>query len=144
MQAIQGADLTGANLGGANLRDADFRGADLTGANLQDANFEGANFRNADLNGADLDGAETWWVADTDALLSPGVEAPPATDFLDEKFRIFEGIRQRARLAIEGLSKELENVFIDSLKVNPREISDVAAQRQQVLRNKLSELHEDS
>jgi hypothetical protein len=67
-----------------------------------------------------------------------------ATDFLDEKFRIFEGIRQRASLAIEGMPKELENVFIDSLKVNPREISDVAAQRQQVLRNKLSELHEDS
>lgn len=67
-----------------------------------------------------------------------------ATEFLDEKFRIFEGIRQRASIAIEGMPKELENVFVDSLRLNVHNLSDVAAQRQQALREKLAELSESS
>lgn len=63
-----------------------------------------------------------------------------ATDFLDEKIRIFEGIRERASLSIEGMPKELENVFIDSLNLNTQKYMDVAAQRQQQLRSKLQEL----
>lgn len=65
-----------------------------------------------------------------------------ATDFLDEKFRIFEGIRERASLSIEGMPKELENVFVDSLRLNTRELSDAAAKRQQELRDKLVGLDE--
>ena len=41
-----------------------------------------------------------------------------ATDFLDEKIRIFEGIRERASLAIEGMPKEIENVFVEGLSLS--------------------------
>jgi hypothetical protein len=63
-----------------------------------------------------------------------------ATDFLDEKIRIFEGIRERASLSIEGMPKELENVFVGSLNLDAQKFTDAAAQRQQRLRAKLNEL----
>lgn len=66
-----------------------------------------------------------------------------ATLFLDEKFRIFEGIRERASLSIEGMPQELESVFVDSLNLDIKNLSDVSAQRQQKLRDKLSELETD-
>ena len=68
-----------------------------------------------------------------------------ATDFLDEKIRIFEGIRERASLSIEGMPKELENVFIHglSLDVNMGE-QDWTADRLQRLRAKLHELDEEA
>ena len=68
-----------------------------------------------------------------------------ATDFLDEKMRIFEGTRERASLSIKGMPKELESVFIESLNLDIEQLSDAAAKRQQRLRDKLSELggHEE-
>jgi hypothetical protein len=63
-----------------------------------------------------------------------------ATDFLDEKIRIFEGIRERASISIEGMPTELENLFIDTLKLNPEGISTEAALHQQQVRTKLQEL----
>jgi hypothetical protein len=63
-----------------------------------------------------------------------------ATDFLDEKIRIFEGIRERASLSIEGMPKELESVFVGSLNLDAQKFTDVSAQRQQLLRSKLKEL----
>jgi hypothetical protein len=63
-----------------------------------------------------------------------------ASDFLDEKMRIFEGIRERASLSIEGMPTELESVFVDSLSLDMRELTDAAAQRQHELRSKLEEL----
>ena len=66
-----------------------------------------------------------------------------ATEFLDEKIRIFEGIRERASLSIEGMPKELERVFIEGLNLDPEGDKDWSAQRQQRLRGKLSELEED-
>ena len=67
-----------------------------------------------------------------------------ASDFLDEKMRIFEGIRERASLSIEGMPTELESVFVDSLSLDMRNLSDAAAQRQQELRNKLEKLDGDA
>jgi hypothetical protein len=68
-----------------------------------------------------------------------------ATAFLDEKIRIFEGIRERASLSIEGLPKELESVFIDSLNLDVKKNkTDLKAQHQQKLRAKLHELSEES
>ena len=67
-----------------------------------------------------------------------------ATEFLDEKIRIFEGIRERASLSVEGMPKELENVFVDSLDLDIRKLSDASAQRQQKLRSKLSNLDEQT
>jgi len=63
-----------------------------------------------------------------------------ATDFLDEKIRIFEGIRERASISIEGMPTELETLFIDTLKLNPEGISTETALHQQQIRNKLHEL----
>jgi len=65
-----------------------------------------------------------------------------ATDFLDEKMRIFEGTRERASLSIKGMPKELETVFIESLNLDIEQLSDAAAKRQQRLRDKLQELDE--
>lgn len=67
-----------------------------------------------------------------------------ATEFLDEKIRIFEGIRERASLSVEGMPKELENVFVDSLDLDIRKLSDASAQRQEKLRSKLSDLSGES
>ncbi len=63
-----------------------------------------------------------------------------ATAFLDEKIRIFEGIRERASLSIQDMPKELESVFIDSLKLDVSKFVDTKAQRQHKLRAKLKEL----
>ncbi len=68
-----------------------------------------------------------------------------ATDFLDEKIRIFEGIRERASLSIEGLPKELENVFVEGLNLDVTKTkTDWAAKRQETLRAKLHELDEEA
>jgi hypothetical protein len=67
-----------------------------------------------------------------------------ATDFLDEKIRIFEGIRERASLSIEGMPSELETLFVDTLKLSPNRLSSDAALHQQQLRNKLKELGKES
>ncbi len=66
-----------------------------------------------------------------------------ATDFLDEKMRIFEGIRERASLSIKGMPKELEGLFIENLNLNLDTLADLSAQRQEQLRAKLRELTSD-
>jgi len=63
-----------------------------------------------------------------------------ATDFLDEKMRIFEGIRERASLSIEGMPSELETLFINTLSLSPDKLSSKSALHQEQLRNKLKEL----
>jgi len=63
-----------------------------------------------------------------------------ATAFLDEKIRIFEGIRERASLSIQDMPKELETLFIDTLNLNVEKASGAVAPRQQQLRNKLKEM----
>jgi hypothetical protein len=63
-----------------------------------------------------------------------------ATAFLDEKIRIFEGIRERASLAIRGMPKELETLFVGSLNLDIHKLTDPAAQHQSNLRTKLGEL----
>jgi hypothetical protein len=67
-----------------------------------------------------------------------------ATEFLDEKIDIFEGIRERASLSIKGMPKELENLFISSLNITSDKLVDTAAQRQQRIQSKLRELSEES
>ena len=67
-----------------------------------------------------------------------------ATDFLDEKIRIFEGIRERASLSIEGMPSELETLFVETLKLSPKKLSSESAMHQQQLRNKLKELGKDN
>jgi hypothetical protein len=66
-----------------------------------------------------------------------------ATGFLDEKIRIFEGLRERASLSIEGMPKELERVFIEGLDLDVKRSGDWSAQRPQRLRSKLDELEEE-
>ncbi len=65
-----------------------------------------------------------------------------ATDFLDEKMAIFEGIRERASVSIKGMPKDLETVFVASLNLDIEKLTDETAQRQQRLRTKLKELTE--
>jgi hypothetical protein len=65
-----------------------------------------------------------------------------ATEFLDEKIAIFEGIRERACLSIKGIPKELENPFISSFNLGADKLVDASAQRQQRIRTKLQELSE--
>ena len=67
-----------------------------------------------------------------------------ATEFLDEKIRIFEGIRERASLSIEGMPNELENLFVETLKLSPEKLSTEAAVRQHQLRDKLKEIGQDA
>ena len=66
-----------------------------------------------------------------------------ATGFLDEQIRVFEGIRERASLSIEGMPKELERVFIEGLNLEAGNRTDWSVQRQQRMREKLHQL-EDS
>lgn len=66
-----------------------------------------------------------------------------ATGFLDEKIRIFEGIRERASLSIEGMPSELESLFVSTLKLSPDKLASEAAYHQQQLRNKLKELGQE-
>ena len=63
-----------------------------------------------------------------------------ATAFLDEKIRIFEGIRERASLSIQDMPKELETLFINTLSLDVEKASSMSATRQQQLRDKLKEL----
>jgi len=63
-----------------------------------------------------------------------------ATDFLDEKIRIFEGIRERASLSIEGMPKEVGELFVESLSLDVRALHDAAAKRRHELQSKLKEL----
>lgn len=63
-----------------------------------------------------------------------------ATAFLDEKIRIFEGIRERASLSIQDMPKELETLFIDTLNLDVNNASSVVPPRQQQLRDKLKDL----
>jgi len=63
-----------------------------------------------------------------------------ATDFLDEKIRIFEGIRERASLSIKGMPKELETLFIQNLNLDINKYTDTAAKRQKSLRDMLGEV----
>lgn len=65
-----------------------------------------------------------------------------ATAFLDEKIRIFEGIRERASVSIKGMPKEIETLFVTSLELGSDKIEDTKAQRQDQLRSKLKELDE--
>jgi len=65
-----------------------------------------------------------------------------ATEFLDEKIEIFEGIRERASLSIKGMPKELENLFISSFNLSADKLADTSAQRQQRIQAKLHELSE--
>jgi len=65
-----------------------------------------------------------------------------ATDFLDEKIRIFEGIRERASLSIKDMPKELETLFVGSLNLDSEKYVDVATHRQAKLKAKLKELDE--
>lgn len=65
-----------------------------------------------------------------------------ATDFLDEKMKIFEGIRERASLSIRGMPRELGDLFIENLNLDMNNLEDAGAQRQSRLRAKLKELSE--
>ena len=67
-----------------------------------------------------------------------------ATAFLDEKIRIFEGIRERASLSIKDMPTELETLFIDTLNLDVEKASTVVPPRQQQLRDKLKEITESS
>jgi hypothetical protein len=67
-----------------------------------------------------------------------------ATDFLDEKIRIFEGIRERASLSIQGMPREVGDVFVEGLSLHAGEPHTSAAQRERRLRDKLKELADDT
>ncbi len=66
-----------------------------------------------------------------------------ATGFLDEKIRIFEGIRERASVSIKGMPKEIESLFIESLELQSSKLTDTTARRQHKMREKLDELGEE-
>ena len=66
-----------------------------------------------------------------------------ATAFLDEKIRIFEGIRERASLSVKGMPKEIESLFVTGLNLESEKLLDPAAKRQQDLRETLKELIPD-
>jgi hypothetical protein len=66
-----------------------------------------------------------------------------ATAFLDEKIRIFEGIRERASLSIQDMPSELESLFITTLNLDIDKASATAASRQQQLKEKLKELSQE-
>ena len=65
-----------------------------------------------------------------------------ATPFLDEKIRIFEGIRERASLSIRDMPTELETLFVNALNIDTERASGATASRQQQLRDKLKNLTE--
>ena len=67
-----------------------------------------------------------------------------ATDFLDEKIRIFEGIRERASLSIKGMPKELETLFIQNLSLDISKYTDTAAKRQKNLRDTLEKVDREA
>jgi hypothetical protein len=62
-----------------------------------------------------------------------------ATAFLDEKIRIFEGIRERASLSVKGMPKEIETLFVQSLSLRDEEaLLDERARRQRQLQEQLA------
>jgi len=63
-----------------------------------------------------------------------------ATAFLDEKIRIFEGIRERASLSIQDMPTELETLFVNTLSIDVKKSPGVSASRQQQLHDKLKGL----
>ena len=63
-----------------------------------------------------------------------------ATDFLDEKIRIFDGIRERASISIQGMPRELESLFVDTMNISRDKLTTPAASHQQELREKLKDL----
>lgn len=63
-----------------------------------------------------------------------------ATDFLDEKIRIFDGIRERASISIQGMPRELESLFVDVMNLDRDKVTSTAAVHQQELREKLNDL----
>lgn len=65
-----------------------------------------------------------------------------ATEFLDEKIRIFEGIRERASLSVRGMPKEIESLFVQSLSLPGEARTDSRAQRQRALEEQLKALSE--
>lgn len=67
-----------------------------------------------------------------------------ATEFLDEKIRIFEGIRERASLSVRGMPKEIESLFVQSLSLPDEARTDNRAQRQRALEEQLKALNEQS
>jgi hypothetical protein len=67
-----------------------------------------------------------------------------ATAFLDEKIRIFEGIRERAGVSIKGMPKEIESLFVESLELEAGRHLDVKARRQSEMRDRLKELDEST
>jgi hypothetical protein len=63
-----------------------------------------------------------------------------ASDFLDEKIRIFEGIREQASLSIQGMPREISHLFVESLNLSGERNFDVRAQRQTAMHDKLQEI----
>ena len=66
-----------------------------------------------------------------------------ATAFLNEKIRIFGGIRERASLSIQDMPSELESLFINTLNLDIDKASATAASRQQQFRGKLKLLSQE-
>ena len=56
-----------------------------------------------------------------------------ASDFLDEKIRIFEGIREKAGLSVEGMPTEIGSLFVNSLSLAEGRSSGARSQRQHEL-----------
>jgi hypothetical protein len=56
-----------------------------------------------------------------------------ASDFLDEKIRIFEGIREKAGLSVEGMPTEIGSLFVSSLSLNEGRGASARSQRQHEL-----------
>jgi hypothetical protein len=56
-----------------------------------------------------------------------------ASDFLDEKIRIFEGIREKAGLSIEGMPTEIGSLFVNSLSLAEGRSTSARSQRQHEL-----------
>ncbi len=65
-----------------------------------------------------------------------------AADFLDEKIRIFEGIREQASLSIEGMPREIGSLFVDSLSLTGPVPVGSKSTRQAQMRDKLKEVSE--
>ena len=67
-----------------------------------------------------------------------------ASDFLDEKMRIFEGIRERASISIKGMPREFETAFIANLNLDIEQRIDASAKRQRKLRDELKKLVDET
>jgi hypothetical protein len=56
-----------------------------------------------------------------------------ASEFLDEKIRIFEGIREKAGLSVEGMPTEIGSLFVNSLSLAEGRGTSARSQRQHEL-----------